>query len=571
MNVTFAYRGRSDVVPTGAGQTLQLAPNLSRDPVAFDAALLQPVRFREAISALHDAVVSDLRFKRRDRSAYRAWRNDEGARLAAVRRAAVAEATTAALADRDRASRDGSFATLQRDYHSARKTYWDARNAYDRYLRLHDAELWRQLLPYDPVITVAEDALLFECFSADESTYGCLTVDRSAFGPSTIPVQWGTTNVDYSWDLYRHFQTLRTYRQTRFTIDPAGFSATTDAAGEYREEKIDLPDGWLRGFMQIQSAMTMPGKTVELSREAVYSILAFLQRNKARKSPRAMRFELLDGQPPVIVLEPWEKRIVSYGTTYCGPDGPPVRVWGVRRLSVLARTLPLAERFEVHLLGTGLPSFWVARMSEMQLTVGLSGWTRNDWTRSSALDLLAPPAAVAPDTVTNVAAAVREHGRVTIAQLQERLGIEPADAMAALRQLAHAGQVIHDLPNGVYRWRQVLPRAVGEAEIGPPHPEMVGARQIMARNRVTLTDRTDAAGLPGGYTLAGTVDDTATEVTVDGDGRIRRGKCACIYYRRFALKNGPCRHMMALRWSASVAALQAYSASGWYEKMRSGQ
>jgi hypothetical protein len=281
-----------------------------------------------------------------------------------------------------------------------------------------------------------------------------------------------------------------------------------------------------------------------------------------------MRFELLDGQPPAVVLEPWEKRIVSHGTAYRGPDHAPVRIWGVRRLAVLARTLPLAERFEVHLLGTGLPSFWVARMSEMQLTVGLSGWTTNDWTRSSALDLLAPPVAVAPDTVTNVAAAVRERGRVTVADLQGRLGIDAGDAVEALRQLAHAGQVIHDLPNGAYRWRQVLPRAVGEAELGPPHPEMVGARQIMDRNRVTLTHRADAAGLPGGYALTGTADGTATEVTVDGDGRIRRGQCPCGYYRRFALKNGPCRHMMALRWSASVTALEAYSASGWYERMR---
>ena len=36
-----------------------------------------------------------------------------------------------------------------------------------------------------------------------------------------------------------------------------------------------------------------------------------------------------------------------------------------------------------------LPSFWVADMGDMKLTLGLSGWTTNDWTRGSALDLLA--------------------------------------------------------------------------------------------------------------------------------------------------------------------------------------
>src|SRR6187397_3731534 len=105
-------------------------------------------------------------------------------------------------------------------------------------------------------------------------------------------------------------------------------------------------------------------------------------------------------------MEPWETPIYSYGATYQGPPGEPIRVWGRQRLLVLARLLPLVERIDVYLLGTGLPSFWVAQMGEMRLTLGLSGWTTNDWTRSAALDLLAPPAAPAPDTVDNVAAIV---------------------------------------------------------------------------------------------------------------------------------------------------------------------
>ncbi len=569
MNVTFAYRGRSDVVNTAGGQSLHLAPNLARDPVAFDAPLLQPLRFREAMSALHDAVISDLRFKKRDKSAYRAWKADEAKRVGVAAQAARAEAAAAIAAERAKVEADGSFKQLKREFDDARKTYWTARYAYSDYLKAHDQELWRQLLPYDPVVTVADDALLFECFSADESTYGCLTVQRDGgFGSSSIPVLLGTTNVDYSWALYHHFQTLRTYRQTRFSIDPGGFAVATDAAGDHREEKIDLPQGWLKGFMQLQAAMTMPmAAVVPLSREAVYSVVAFLKRHKAKTSPRAMRFELTPGEPPAIVLEPWETRIVSHDTRYTGPPTPPIRVWGIRRLSVLARTLPLAERFDVHLLGTGLPSFWVARMGEMRLTVGLSGWTTNDWTRSAALDMLAPPAAVAPDTITNVAAIVRELRRVTLADLNARLGMDAASATAALRSLAQSGQVIHDLPGNCYRWRQVTPRALGEADVGGEHPEMAAARRLVNANRVTIGTRLDAPGLPGGTVLTGAVESYDVETTVDGDNRIRKGKCGCSYYRRAALKNGPCRHMMALRWSASVAALEAQSASAHYNRL----
>ena len=68
MNLSFAYLGRS-ALTDGA---LSFAPNLTREPVAFDAALRHPLRFREAISALHDVVISDHRYKKRDKSAYEA-------------------------------------------------------------------------------------------------------------------------------------------------------------------------------------------------------------------------------------------------------------------------------------------------------------------------------------------------------------------------------------------------------------------------------------------------------------------------------------------------------------------
>jgi hypothetical protein len=560
MNVTFAYNGHSDVIQRGGVQSLQLVSNLTRDPVAFNAPLRQPLRFREAVSALHDTVISDLRFKKRDKTAYREWKAQESTREAAVRRQAYEQALAEITAKRNTIV----GTDLERSYNRARKEYWDARLKYSSYLLKHDRELWRMLMPCDPIVTVADDVVFFECFSADESSYGCLTVNRDdGFGRSD-QVQLGTTNVDYSWELFNHFQTLRTYRETRFAIDPQGFEVKTQDASEHREEKIDLPQGWLRGLAQIQAGMTMAMGRVTLSREAVYSILAWLKRHKARKSPRAMRFELLPGKPPQIVLEPWEIRIISHATTYDGPPTEPVRIWGIRRLLMLARVLPLAERFDVHLLGTGLPSFWTAVMGEMRLTVGLSGWTTNDWTRGSAMDLYAPPAAPSPDMVNNVAAVVREQRVVTLEQVQQRLNIDAAAASEALRQLAHAGQVIYDLIAQRYRWRQIMPKALGEAELGQEHEEMTGARQIMAKKRAELVNR-DYAG--DSMVLIGKVDGCDVEIMVDADQRIRRGKCVCMYYRKFGMKNGPCRHMLALRWRSTVSAMDAYQHSGWYNRL----
>jgi len=562
MNVTLAYRGRSDLADAGGRRVFRLVPNLARDPVAFDAPLLQPLRFREAMSALHDVVINDLRYKPRDKTAYEQWKKNEQARQAAVRR----QGYQTAMADIEARRGVALPAGLERHFNQLRKKYWDARIKYSNYLLRHDPDLWRKLMPCDPVITVAADVAFFECFSADESSYGCLSVDRDDGFGKAEGVQCGTTNVDYSWDLYHHFQSLRSYRQTRFSVDPQGFSVATAGTADVREEKIDLPAGWLRGFMTLQSAMTMPGQRVTLPRDVVYSILAFLKRHKPHRSPRAIRFELIPDKPPQILLEPWEERIISHGPAYQGPPVEPVRVWGGRRLLVLARVLPLAERFDVHLLGTGLPHFWIAHMGEMRLTLGLSGWTTNDWTRGSAIDLLAPPTAPSPDLVDNVAAILRERRAATLAQVRDAVGAEANIVAAALRQLAHSGQAIHDLPASRYRWRQIMPRALGEDEMGPEHPELAGARTIIVRGRADLQSRKEVP--QGGYVLAGTADNDPVEILVDAEGRIRRGKCVCGYYRRFALRNGPCRHMLALRWRASAKALEAMRASGWYEQMK---
>src|SRR5262245_15439540 len=170
MNVTLAYRGHSGVRSEGAGRILNLEPNLARERVSFDAPLLRPVQFREAISALHDVVINDLRYKPRDKSAYEAWKADQVKQEAQIRRNAVKQAKAEVL---ERA-KVAVPKDLESRYRQALKRYWTARRSYSNYLLKHDLELWRRLMPCDPVITVADDVVFFECFSADESSYGCL-------------------------------------------------------------------------------------------------------------------------------------------------------------------------------------------------------------------------------------------------------------------------------------------------------------------------------------------------------------------------------------------------------------
>jgi len=562
MNLKFAYLGRSAMSDLAGGQLLSLSPNLAREPVSFDAPLLQPVRFREGISALHDVVISDFRFQPRDQTAYEEWKKTERSRVASLRQQTYQEAKKDILSQRD----EPVPPDLEKQFARCRSQYWDARQKYSNYLRQNDWDLWRRLMPCDPVITVADDVVFFECFSADESSYGCLSVNRERmFGQSTA-TRLGTTNVDYSWDLFDHFQSLRSYRATRFKVDPAGFTVATAGQPDYREEKIDLPDGWLRGFMQTQAAMTLPARRVTLTREAVYSILAFLKRHKARKSPRALRFELVAGRPPSLVLEPWGERVPVYGEPL-GTSSEPIRIWGRQRLLALARVLPLAERFDVHLLGTGLPSFWIADLGDMKLTLGLSGWTANDWTRGSALDLLAPPVQPSRELIARVAQYMRDQRAAAFADIDLFTGGQPAQTAAALNHLAHTGQLIHDLPNAIYRWRQIMPLALGEDELGPENPELAASKEILLHQQAKIDSRTAAAG---GTLLIGVAAGKPVELLLNADGLIKRGKCVCSHHFKFGIRTGPCRHLLALRTLAlrETESGVENSLAGWYQQLK---
>ena len=78
MNLELKYLGTSGVIESATGSSLSFQPNLARTKVFFDQRLKNPLRFREAMSALHDVVVGDFRFKKRDKSMYEAWKAEQG-------------------------------------------------------------------------------------------------------------------------------------------------------------------------------------------------------------------------------------------------------------------------------------------------------------------------------------------------------------------------------------------------------------------------------------------------------------------------------------------------------------
>jgi hypothetical protein len=202
----------------------------------------------------------------------------------------------------------------------------------------------------------------------------------------------------------------------------------------------------------------------------------------------------------------------------------------------------------------------------MRLTVGLSGWTQNDWTHGSALDLLMPPVQLSPGLVTGVAGWLQRSRAASLADAGLRSVAGAAECAAALNHLARAGQVIYDLDAGKYRWRQIMPSAVGEADIGPEPPELVASRELIRRRAARVTSTQALEG--GGKLIQGRCDRTPVELLLDGDGRIKRAKCECSHFFKAGIRKGPCRHLLALRDAAERAGEQAQTLDDWFARWK---
>ena len=537
------YQGGSTVRQTAGGTALSFAPDLLREPTYFVGSLSNKIGYREAMSALHAVVKSDQRFKREDKTDYKAWAAEQEQLWLAEHMAELPSLK------QDIARMRTELETTHRLRSQIMKPYWEARWKFSRHMWTKDYDAKFIL---DPVITIHPDELFFECFSQDESTYGKLSVDYNQFD-KVDTFSCGTTNVDYSDALYTEFQKIRTYKNTELRVEPSGFTVTTEREADFKEEKIDLPDSWVRGFLQVSTAMTMPAVSFDLHPTDLANLLFVLRRNRAKESPRFLRFELRPGQPIRMNFQPWGKVVECPRSPYLGDTPRDVKVWGRRRLLVLERLLPLADSVRIHLLGDGQPSFFILKLGGMTFTLGMSGWTDNDWSRAGQFNLLTARVDYDQADLDKSYRPLKENWLMTTDQLAAATGFNRATVHGLMSEHAREGNVIYDLHKGVYRARELSKDGIPLETLRYVSEVEQEAFALEVGGNVTTTDhtRTDT-----GETLTGHVTDKAqrhqTRLRINEDKQLTEAECSCDKYKAGGLKLGPCRHMLALRMHAGA-------------------
>jgi hypothetical protein len=431
----------------------------------------------------------------------------------------------------------------------------------------------------DPVITVHPDEVFFEAFSTDESAYARLSAPISAFDVQGTP-SYGTTNIDFTFELRDALQFLRTSRNTMFTVGAGGFNVQTKVgavSAAHTENKVDLPESWLKGFLQVQGALAMKAFTFDVRPADLLTVIAYFLEHRETGISNGLRYDFKEGEEIGMLIDPHDTRFVLRGTHYKGYPRT-VRVWGRRRLELLQYVLPYAERVTVGVLGRGLPHFYICHCRGYRFTLVLSGWTKNDWAKGSAFDLLVPREAIDTEKVAAVFNYLSQHFAATKEQIAAYTVMSEAEAEHALFELCKAGRAIYDPVTERYQHRELFQEPLDMDTLFAPDPKIelgrklyesgavnlisagksdVRKNEMKATATVTVTNPANPdmkvvnSGNPENSPQSATLGDTTSTynvvVAIDREGRIRFAQCTCKFFKDNLMSRGPCEHILATR------------------------
>jgi predicted DNA-binding WGR domain protein len=334
------------------------------------------------------------------------------------------------------------------------------------------------------------------------------------------------------------------------------------------EKKIKVPDSWLRGFLQVQSASMLPSDRFTISPIDLYNALRHLRMHADQKGKRrGLRIELIPGERPRLVLEPWETVVETTAEKYQGSQAKVVRVWGRRRLSLLRRMLPLVTTVEVHLTGSGLPSFWVLRSPIVNFTMAITGFTAANWSKALDFDLMMPRHASSDKALEKIVKHLTTSWKDTEEGLAKASKLTGERLIEQVQSGCQQGQLIYDVPDRVYRLRPLTDVPLNLERLEFRSQSERRAHDLLHRkNALAIVTENRIFGVGLELTGKANVDEDRREyrvqMLINEEGFVGRADCTCSQFRTHGLKSGPCMHLIALRLAHSQRVREQRRGSG---------
>lgn len=370
----------------------------------------------------------------------------------------------------------------------------------------------------DPVVTSNGDRLRFESFSACCGVYARLDALPGALdGPALAT---GTTNVDVNPPLRRALAGIGGDDALHLAV---GEDVTvTTASGSVTEEKVPLPERWLKGFAEVQVVGSTMRPVLEVSAAEARRFVRSLPASTGGRS--ALLWAVPAGRGLRLTSRP-------------GTDA--VCVAGPERLRALEPVLRFASSLRAYapavaVHGRPAAAVWEVVLADARLSVALSPEVSRGFSgEGGVLRDLAD--ADAETDAELVGAVLAFEPRIDVVALAADTGLAAERVLRALGRLGAAGRVGFDVHEGAFFHRE-LP--YDPAVLEGMHPRLRDARELVASG---------AVGSPG---ADGVVVVRSGELTYAVRATPTGLRCTCPWYGRHRDDRGPCKHALAVELAA---------------------
>jgi hypothetical protein len=179
--------------------------------------------------------------------------------------------------------------------------------------------------------------------------------------------------------------------------------------------------------------------------------------------------------------------------------------------------------------------------------VGLSGWSSNDWASKAKFSSFIPTANIREELLESALAILVKSGQVTTASLSQELSASVAEAGVLLQKLCLQGKAMFDPSRALYRWRDLFPTFDAYETDQKESLESRKGLELFRSGSVTVVSddlKDKIRYLVGEASIDKVLYKPLLEL--DADNRPKFAQCSCSHYNFHKLRQGPCRHMIAL-------------------------
>ncbi len=356
----------------------------------------------------------------------------------------------------------------------------------------------------DPVVTVGVDAVRFEGFSACCSAYIRLDLDEDAL--KTEARSKGTTNVDFGPELRGALARVTRDSEIEVSIGSNSVEVVTDG-DTYIEKKVPLPLRWVKGFAEVQVAISGMTTAFSLPKISAQRFLRGLPRGKN------------DQRVWVAAIGP-SARV----TARKAHGAVPLR--GSHRLRVFEPLVALADSLDVQVnQATGATS-WVLNFGTQRLSLVLNAEPWRGFSGDGGL--LSRIASLDETGMAAVAAQLNWQDSIDPAEISKTTDLSPEVVEVVLAKLAAGGRLGFDLKQQAYFHRD-LPYDMRQIE--GLNPRLKSAKKLVEAGAVRWT----------GNVAEVSSEDVVHKVAPDEAG----WRCTCPWFAKNGSQRGPCKHILA--------------------------